>query len=155
MSGATGSRSLPIAVALPRQHEAVGLGYGSGFSSTALTTLKIAVFAPIPSASVTTATAVKPVSRICAAHIARPANFGEESSGTDIAGAVFDGVDATHFHQAADAQHRGSVRPAIFSSASSSTYAFDVGAKLGIAAVAAEQVAHQETHQRGPNLAAS
>src|SRR5205823_8931872 len=33
---------------------------GSGRSNTALTTLKIAVFAPMPSASVSTATAVKP-----------------------------------------------------------------------------------------------
>src|SRR6266540_3381616 len=33
---------------------------GGGRSSTALTTLKIAVFAPMPSASVSTATAVKP-----------------------------------------------------------------------------------------------
>jgi hypothetical protein len=33
---------------------------GAGRSSTALMTLKIAVFAPMPSASVSTATAVKP-----------------------------------------------------------------------------------------------
>src|SRR2546427_7802329 len=33
---------------------------GNGRSSTALTTLKMAVFAPMPSASVSTATAVKP-----------------------------------------------------------------------------------------------
>jgi hypothetical protein len=33
--------------------------YGSGLSSTAWTTLKIAVFAPIPSASVSTAIKVK------------------------------------------------------------------------------------------------
>jgi hypothetical protein len=32
-------------------------GYGSGLMSTALTTLKIAVVAPMPSASVTTAAA--------------------------------------------------------------------------------------------------
>src|SRR5690348_7587544 len=37
-----------------------GSGYGSGLSRTALTTLKMAVFAPMPSASVSTATAVKP-----------------------------------------------------------------------------------------------
>src|SRR5437016_6108390 len=37
-----------------------GSRYGRGRSSTALTTLKIAVFAPMPSASVSTATAVKP-----------------------------------------------------------------------------------------------
>jgi hypothetical protein len=37
-----------------------GSRYGSGRSSTALTTEKIAVFAPMPSASVSTATAVKP-----------------------------------------------------------------------------------------------
>jgi hypothetical protein len=35
-------------------------GYGSGRSSTAFTTLKMAVFAPIPSASATTAMMVKP-----------------------------------------------------------------------------------------------
>ena len=35
-------------------------GYGNGRSSTALTTLKIAVLAPIPSASVTTTVAVNP-----------------------------------------------------------------------------------------------
>ena len=35
-------------------------GYDNGLSSTALTTLKIAVFAPIPSASVSTAASVKP-----------------------------------------------------------------------------------------------
>ena len=35
-------------------------GYGSGRSSTPFTTLKIAVFAPMPSASVSTATTVKP-----------------------------------------------------------------------------------------------
>jgi hypothetical protein len=34
--------------------------YGSGFRSTAWTTLKIAVFTPMPSASVITATVVKP-----------------------------------------------------------------------------------------------
>ena len=34
-----------------------GSGYGSGFSSTPLTTLKIALFAPIPSASVRIVTA--------------------------------------------------------------------------------------------------
>ena len=33
-------------------------GYGSGFRTTPLTTLKIAVFAPIPSASVKTVTRV-------------------------------------------------------------------------------------------------
>ncbi|HYT68786.1 MAG TPA: hypothetical protein VEL51_20345 [Vicinamibacterales bacterium] len=35
-------------------------GYGSGFSSTPLTTLKIALFAPMPSARVTTAMRVNP-----------------------------------------------------------------------------------------------
>ena len=35
-------------------------GYGSGRSSTALTKLKIVVFAPMPSASESTATIVKP-----------------------------------------------------------------------------------------------
>jgi hypothetical protein len=34
--------------------------YGNGRSNTALTTLKIAVFAPMPSASVMTAIKVKP-----------------------------------------------------------------------------------------------
>jgi hypothetical protein len=37
-----------------------GCGNGSGRNSVALTTLKIAVFAPIPSASIITASAVKP-----------------------------------------------------------------------------------------------
>src|SRR5438034_11846465 len=37
-----------------------GSRYGSGRSNTALTTLKMAVFATMPSASVSTATAVKP-----------------------------------------------------------------------------------------------
>src|SRR5438477_5887730 len=37
-----------------------GSRYGSAFSNTALTTLKMAVFAPMPSARVSTATAVKP-----------------------------------------------------------------------------------------------
>jgi hypothetical protein len=37
-----------------------GSGYGSGFSKTAFTTVKMAVLAPMPSASVRTATAVKP-----------------------------------------------------------------------------------------------
>src|SRR2546425_1147383 len=37
-----------------------GSRYGRGCNNTALTTLKIAVFAPMPSASVSTATAVKP-----------------------------------------------------------------------------------------------
>ena len=37
-----------------------GSEYGSGCKSTPLTTLKIAVFAPMPSASVRIATAVKP-----------------------------------------------------------------------------------------------
>ena len=40
-----------------------GLGYGSGFSRTPLITLKIAVFAPIPSAIVNTATDAKPAVR--------------------------------------------------------------------------------------------
>ena len=35
-------------------------GYGSGLSSTVLTALKIAVLAPMPRASVSTATPVKP-----------------------------------------------------------------------------------------------
>ena len=37
-----------------------GSAYGSGFSSTPCTTLKIALFAPIPRASVSTATIVNP-----------------------------------------------------------------------------------------------
>src|SRR5438445_8764376 len=37
-----------------------GSGYGSAFSNTVLMTVKMAVFAPMPSASVSTATAVKP-----------------------------------------------------------------------------------------------
>jgi hypothetical protein len=38
----------------------LGSGYGSGFNRTAFTTVKMAVLAPMPSASVRTATAVKP-----------------------------------------------------------------------------------------------
>ena len=37
-----------------------GSGYGSGRSKTAFTTEKMAVLAPMPSASVSTATVVKP-----------------------------------------------------------------------------------------------
>jgi len=37
-----------------------GLVTGNGFSKTAFTTLKIAVFAPMPNASVSTAIKVKP-----------------------------------------------------------------------------------------------
>ena len=37
-----------------------GSGYASGRSSTPFTTLKMAVFAPMPSASASIATAVKP-----------------------------------------------------------------------------------------------
>jgi hypothetical protein len=37
-----------------------GAGNGKDFSSTPFTTEKMAVFAPMPSASVTTATSVKP-----------------------------------------------------------------------------------------------
>jgi hypothetical protein len=42
------------------RHERPGSLNGSGFSSTAFTTLKMALFAPIPSARVSTATVVKP-----------------------------------------------------------------------------------------------
>src|SRR5262249_36391516 len=45
---------------LPTATSRSGDGNGSGFNNTALTTLKMAVFAPIPSASVTTATRVNP-----------------------------------------------------------------------------------------------
>ena len=41
-----------------------GSGYGSGFSSSALTTLKMAVFAPIPIASDATITKVSPALRL-------------------------------------------------------------------------------------------
>jgi hypothetical protein len=37
-----------------------GSAYGNGLRSTPLTTLKMALFAPIPSASVSTATMVNP-----------------------------------------------------------------------------------------------
>jgi hypothetical protein len=54
----------PPKLAPPRSgHNAImrsGSAYGSGRSSTALTTVKIAVVAPIPSANVTTAIKVKP-----------------------------------------------------------------------------------------------
>ena len=49
-----------LGIALPQPDQAVGFEKGSGRSITALTTLKIAVLAPTPSASVTAATAVKP-----------------------------------------------------------------------------------------------
>ena len=45
---------------LPIATSRFGDGNGSGFNNTALTTLKIAVFAPIPSARVSTATRVNP-----------------------------------------------------------------------------------------------
>jgi len=41
-----------------------GSGYGSGFSKTVLTTLNIAVFAPIPTASVISVTVVNIGERI-------------------------------------------------------------------------------------------
>ena len=53
----------PVRPACPARHSrrrAVGVRKGSGRISTALTTEKIAVFAPMPSASVSAATAVKP-----------------------------------------------------------------------------------------------
>ena len=40
-----------------------GSGYGSGFSSSALTTLKMAELAPMPIASEATITAVRPALR--------------------------------------------------------------------------------------------
>ena len=44
----------------PQHREPSGVGYGSGFSSSALTTLKIAVLAPMPMASEATMTSVRP-----------------------------------------------------------------------------------------------
>ena len=44
----------------PDHHYAIGLGDGDAGEDAARTTLKIAVLAPIPKASVSTATAVKP-----------------------------------------------------------------------------------------------
>ena len=41
-----------------------GSGYGSGFSSSALTTLKIAVLAPMPMPSEATITNVRPALRL-------------------------------------------------------------------------------------------
>jgi len=46
--------------ASPRATSKPGCRYGNWFRSTALTTLKIAVFAPTPRASVITAAALKP-----------------------------------------------------------------------------------------------
>jgi len=51
-----------LEIALSHQTSRSGAAYGSGFSKTLFTTLKIAVVAPIPSASVTTAMAVKAAS---------------------------------------------------------------------------------------------
>ena len=45
---------------LPDRDEPVRSGYGSGRRTTASTTLKMAALTPMPSASVTTATRVKP-----------------------------------------------------------------------------------------------
>ena len=49
-------RAAHRAQVLPKEHEPIRLRNGSGRSSTALMTLKIAVLAPMPSASIVTAT---------------------------------------------------------------------------------------------------
>ena len=53
----------PVGPRSPMSTSRSGSAYGSGRSSTAFRTLKIAVLAPIPSASVSSATAVKPGAR--------------------------------------------------------------------------------------------
>ena len=59
VAGATENRPYCGTISCTRTSRS-GSGYGSGCSSTPLTTLKIAVVAPTPSASVSTATIVKP-----------------------------------------------------------------------------------------------
>src|SRR6266850_1013102 len=49
-----------LALRSPNETSRSDSGYGNGRKSAALTMLKMAVFAPMPSASVSTATAVKP-----------------------------------------------------------------------------------------------
>jgi len=44
--------------------QTIGVGNGTGFSNTALTTVKIAVFVPMPSVSAATAAIVKPGLRL-------------------------------------------------------------------------------------------
>ena len=44
--------------------QTIGVGNGTGFSNTALTTVKIAVFVPVPSVSAATAAIVKPGLRL-------------------------------------------------------------------------------------------
>jgi hypothetical protein len=55
-----GLRNVGRQIRLPQRYQTIGFDIGSGSSNTPWTTLKIAVFAPIPSASVITATAVNP-----------------------------------------------------------------------------------------------
>ena len=55
-----GEIAAEVSVRFPSLTRRPESGKGSGFRSMALTTLKIIVFAPIPRASVTTATAVNP-----------------------------------------------------------------------------------------------
>src|SRR6266540_6758381 len=61
VAGETGVRSQPGSLELSKRRTSLsGSRYGSGLRSTPLTTLNMAVFAPMPSARVNTATAVKP-----------------------------------------------------------------------------------------------
>ena len=60
----TPDRSAARPHVLPHHHQPVGLRIGQGRSSRAFTTLKIAVFAPMPSASVAIATSAKPGDRV-------------------------------------------------------------------------------------------
>ena len=62
VAAAGSTRSGPLIAVKSSQSSTSRLGSvnGSGFSSTALTRLKIAVFAPMPSASVRIATPVNP-----------------------------------------------------------------------------------------------
>src|SRR6266542_3486078 len=60
-AGETGVRSQPGSLELSKRRTSLsGSRYGSGLRSTPLTTLNMAVFAPMPRARVNTATAVKP-----------------------------------------------------------------------------------------------
>ena len=65
--------------------QTIGVGNGTGFSNTALTTVKIAVFVPMPSVSAATAAIVKPGLRLnnrseCATSLKKVSILCEEFS---------------------------------------------------------------------------
>ena len=107
--------------------------------------LKIAVFAPIPSASVTMATALKVQSlRIMrSAYRASLAQFGEEGTGTNTASVVFDGIHASDLHQRRPPRRLGRQTGGDLLVHEHVDVGVNVGSKLRIAAAAAEQVADQ------------